>query len=311
MKSNRSAIIVLAILLILPCAFADLRVGLMPANNSIPFAVAEKDGLFAAFGIRVELGLFSSQLNRETALQTDAIDGTVSDLINAMQAWSKGFGAKVTSATEGNFGLLAAPRGRLDRLSDWNTGPRVRTGLLENSIVYYVTERMLEAAGVDPGRLDLVPILAVPTRLEMLIAGKVEAACLPEPLAALAVKMGARLLADTDDLGSLPGVFLFTQKALTEKASEIRAFYRAYDRAVEAYNERPEAYRAAVAAACGFPPAASAAMVMPKFRPAFLPPASQVSDIAAWMSQKGLLTRAPRFDEIVWSGFARAYAPAP
>jgi NitT/TauT family transport system substrate-binding protein len=311
MTRSPLAIAFLSMLLIQFGAFADLRVGLMPANNSIPFAVAEKEGLFAAEGIRVELLLFSSQLNRETALQTDAIDGTVSDLINAIQAWARGFGAKVTSVTEGSFGLLSAPQSKLRRMADWDTAATVRTGLLENSIVYYVTERMLESAGADPARLMMVPIVAVPTRLEMLIAGKIDAACLPEPLATLAVKQGAHLLADTDNLGSLPGVLLFTRKALAEKTSEIAAFYRAYDQAVEAYNKRPEAYRAAVAATCGFPAAASESMVMPRFQPAFLPPTTQVDDVAAWMSKKGLLTRVPRYEEIVRSGFARTLAAAP
>ena len=91
-------------------AWADLKVGLMPAYNSIPLVVADKKGLFAAEGLRVELVPFSSQLNRETALQTGSIDGTVSDMINAIQSWSRGFGARVTSVTEGSFSLLSSPQ---------------------------------------------------------------------------------------------------------------------------------------------------------------------------------------------------------
>lgn len=90
-------------------ANAELKVGLMPAYNSIPLIVAEKGGFFAAERVQVELVPFSSQLNRETALQTGAIDGTISDMINAVQAWSKGFGARVTSVSEGSFSLLSAP----------------------------------------------------------------------------------------------------------------------------------------------------------------------------------------------------------
>ena len=46
--------------------------------------------------------------------------------------------------------------------------------------------------------------------MEMLLAGKVEAACLPEPLAT-------------------PGVLLFTRKAMAEKQREIAALPRYQD----------------------------------------------------------------------------------
>ncbi len=86
-----------------------LRIGLMPAMNSAPLVVADRAGFFADEGVMVELELFTSQLNRETALQAGRIDGTVSDLINAIQAWARGFPLRVTSASQGVFSLLAAP----------------------------------------------------------------------------------------------------------------------------------------------------------------------------------------------------------
>ena len=79
-------------------ATRSLRIGLMPAFNSAPIVVADRAGLFAREGVAVEMELFTSQLNRETALQAGRIDGTVSDLINAIQARARGFPLRVTSA---------------------------------------------------------------------------------------------------------------------------------------------------------------------------------------------------------------------
>src|SRR5271157_1456871 len=199
----------------------ELRIGLMPAYNSIPLVVAEARKFYDAQGVSVALVPFNGQLERETALQTGALDGTVSDMINAIQSWAHGFGARVTSVSEGNFALLGSPKGALRTLADWSGPSRVRTGLLENSIVYYLTERMLASAGADPTRLELVPIVQLPARVEMLLAGRVDAACLPEPLATLAVSRGAHLLADSDGMGTTPGVLLFTKKALAEKQAQI------------------------------------------------------------------------------------------
>ncbi len=302
----------LLVTLMMAChAWADLKIGLMPAYNSIPLVVADRKGLFAAEGLRVELVPFSSQLNRETALQTGGIDGTVSDMINAIQSWAHGFGARVTSVTEGSFGLLSSPGSSLRTLADWPGGAgKVRTGLLENSIVYYVTERMLQSAGADPSRIELVPILQLPARLEMLLAGRIEAACLPEPLATMARARGAHSLSDTDAMGTTPGVLLFAGKAIAEKRREIAAFYRAYDAAVVEVNAHPEAYRAAIVADCEFPPAVAALMVIPRFRPSFTPPASQVQDVARWMVEKGLVTRMPAYDDVVLRGLALSDAGA-
>jgi NitT/TauT family transport system substrate-binding protein len=294
-------------------AWADLKVGLMPAYNSIPLVVADKKGLFVAEGLHVELVPFSSQLNRETALQTGNIDGTVSDMINAIQAWSHGFGAKVTSVTEGTFSLLSSPQSPLRTVADWKTRDtnKVRTGLLENSIVYYVTERMLQSGGANPSSVDLVPIVQLPARLEMLLAGRIEAACLPDPLATMAVARGAHRISDTDAMGTTPGVLLFSRKAIAEKQREIAAFYRAYDKAVIETNANPEAYRSAIVTECEFPPAVAGLMKIPRFRASFVPAASQVEDVARWMNEKGLVTSVPRYDEVVLRGFASSDAGAP
>jgi NitT/TauT family transport system substrate-binding protein len=291
-------------------AWGDLKVGLMPAYNSIPLVVADRKGLFAAEGVRVELVPFSSQLNRETALQTGSIDGTVSDMINAIQSWSRGFGARVTSVTEGSFSLLSSPQSSLRTAADWKTRNRdkVRTGLLENSIVYYVTERMLQWGGADPAFIELVPILQLPTRLEMLLAGRIEAACLPEPLATLACARGAHRISDTDTMGTTPGVLLFSRKALEEKSREIASFYRAYDAAVAETNANPEAYRGAIVEECEFPPAVTGLMTIPRFRRSFTPSVAQVDDVARWMRGKGLVTSVPRYDDVVLRGFASSDA---
>jgi NitT/TauT family transport system substrate-binding protein len=293
-------------------AAAPLRVGLMPAMNSAPLIVADHAGYFAREGVVVELELFTSQLNRETALQAARIDGTVSDLINAIQAWSRGFPVKVASASQGVFSLLAAPSAGPSSLAAWKAaGRKVPTGLLENSTVYYVAERALERAGADAGTIELVPVAQVPARLELLLAGRIEAAVLPEPLATLAVRQGARRLADSAADDAASGVLLFREPVLRERAGDVRAFYRAYDRAVEEINLHPEAWRAAVVEVCQFPKAVESGLAFPRFLPAYLPGEADVKDVAAWMIERGLIASAPRWSDIVATGLTPTDARRP
>lgn len=293
---------ILAAILILAArpAWPALTVGLMPAENSYPLVVAQEKGFFTAEGVKVTLTLFTGQLEREAALQSGAVDGSVSDLVNAIQAWANGFGEKVTSASEGAFSLLASPGGKIGSLADWKAaGRRVPTGLIENSVIFLTAERMLHGAGIDPRTMEMVPVIAVPVRMQMLLEGKVEAACLPEPMGAFAAAQGARLIGSSRGLDITPGVILFTSRAVSGKAAEIRAFYRAYDRAVRELAANGAAYRQAIVAALKLPAGLSASLEIPPFKPAFVPGPKDVEEISAWMREKGLLTGSPRPTDIV------------
>jgi NitT/TauT family transport system substrate-binding protein len=307
--------IAVAALLALLCtaASADLVVGIMPAINSVPLVVAEEMGFFEEEGVKVRLELFQGQLQREAALQSRAIDGTVSDLINAIQGWSRGAPTAVLAVSEGDFGLLTAPGSRIGDLAAWRElgGRKVSTGLLEASIVYYVTERLVARAGIDRGSIELVPVVQVPVRLEMLLAGQLQAACLPEPLSSLAASLGAHLVASSSSLGGAYGVLLFRREAAAGKRAEIAAFFRAYDRAAAEINAHPRAHLQAIVSRCGFPPAVRDLLQLPRFKPAHLPPRESVRDVASWMEEKGLIDSIPAWDQVVLGGFARQDAGTP
>ena len=177
--------------------------------------------------------------------------------------------------------------------------------------MFYVTERLLQAAGADPSSVQLVPIVQVPVRMEMLLSGQVEAACLPEPLSTAAVQRGARLLADSSRLGTTVGVLLFTKKALAGKKGEIAAFYRAYNRAVADLNADPVSFQAVVVEKCQFPPTVKDLLQFPRFRAAFVPGPAEVNDVAVWMREKGLIETLPPYSDVVLDSFVRGDARAP
>lgn len=287
-----------------------LTIGMMPAINSIPLIIADQLGYFSDEGIEVELVMFKNQMNRETALQTNAIDGTISDLMNAINGRQAGFPLHVTSYTDGDFALMAAPGGRIRSLADWQAAAAgsIRTGLLENSIVYYVTERMLQAAAADPERINFVSTLVLTARIELLLAGQLDAACIPEPLATLTEKQGAVRLADTSGLPSTPGVLLFSDQAIAKKSRQLAAFYRAYNRAVRELNSGYEAYRDIIVQKGEFPPAVRDAFTLPRYQEARVPSEDEYADVRQWMLQKGLLTETPDYAELIDGRFVTGHA---
>ena len=284
-----------------PRQMQPLVIGMMPAVDSAPLIVAEAEGYFAAEGLDVTLELFRDQVYREAALQANRIDATITDLVNALLSWENGADYRVLTATQGIFSLVTAPGSTVRGAGAWPTAPqRLRTGLLEDSIIFYVTVRMLEQLALDPQRIEVVPTTQIPVRLEMLLANRLDAAVLPEPMTRIAVAGGAHELMSTDQVFDwTPGVLLATGTTLSQKPDELAALLRAFDRAVAAINEDPGRYRPIIAERAGFPAATSDTMRLPVYRRAAPPSESQVADVASWMVGRGLLRTEPPYDEIV------------
>jgi len=86
-----------------------------------------------------------------------------------------------------------------------------------NTIIEYATDKILEKYGLSPDDVNKVAVPQIPARLEMLQSGKIDAATLPDPLATVAMKNGAKVIESTDRLGINPGVLLFSDQALEQK----------------------------------------------------------------------------------------------
>ncbi|MFW5743014.1 MAG: ABC transporter substrate-binding protein [Spirochaetota bacterium] len=277
-----------------------LTVGLMPAVDSIPLIVAEAQGYFEDEGVSVTLEVFRDQVYREAALQSGAIDATVSDLVNAIRSWANGADYRVLTSTQGYFSFVTAEDSGVESTADWPDAPGVvETGLLDDSIINYTAQRMLAAVGLDAERIRIVPTNQIPVRMEMVVAGELEAAVLPEPVTRIATAAGAHELVTTEVLDWTPGVVLATGRALRDKPRELESLLRAYDRAVEAINADPDAFRTTVVERAAFPPPTADTMRIPEYRPATPPTDAHVADVARWMVDRGMIESLPPYDEIV------------
>ncbi len=280
-----------------PAELGSLTIGLMPDTDSLPFIIAQEKGYFAEEGLKVELRQFKSAMDRDSALQSGNLDGAVSDMLAVAFAKDGGFDVKVTSMTDGSYKLIAAPGE--DKVSVQALSGK-EVAVSRNTIIEYVTDHILASSGMADDAVEKVVIPQIPTRLEMLQTGKLAAATLPEPMAGIAVHNGCRFVAGSDELGINPGVILFTGKAAEDKAQEIKAMYRAYNKAVEYLNhaDRSE-YIDMVVEKGGFPPAAKEAWMLPAYHPASLPKESDVTDCIAWLKNKALIKTAYGYNDVV------------
>jgi len=263
-----------------------LRVGIMPDADSLPFMFARDYGFFEREKVPVELIIFSSPLERDAAIQAGQLDGAISDLLAAAFLNAGGYDFKVTSVTDGRYGIAASAQSGIKTL----TGLRgKRIGLSTNTIIQYTVDAQLEAAGVSMSEYTAAAIPRMPLRLEMLQTGQIEAASLPEPLLTAAAAQGAILLSTTDASGIDAGVMLFSKKSLDTKLDLIKAFYRAYYKAASQINSNPDACRDYLVEKAAFPSAIKDAYRFVHYRKPCLPGEDQIKKVINWLKARKLL----------------------
>lgn len=276
---------------------SPLVIGVLPDVDSIPLIIAEANGYFEEEGVDVRLEHFKSAMERDSALQSGQIDGAVSDILAAAFANDGGFEVKITSLTNGTYKLLVGKETGIDEVEKIK-GKDI--AISKNTIIEYATDKILEKYGLNPDEVNKVVIPQIPTRLEMLQNGKVHAATLPEPMASVAVKNGAKVIESTDRLGINPGVLLFSAQALEQKENEIKAFYRAYNKAVEFLMQNDKsAYIDTVIEKAGFPQDVREVISLPEYTKASLPSEEDFNGVMEWLVKKGLIGKEFSYGELV------------
>ena len=211
-------------------------------------------------------------------------------------ARSGGFALHATSYTDGNYNLVAGGNTGISTPPDLH-GKEI--AISRNTIIEYVTDEILAVNGLNEREVSKVVIPQIPVRLEMLQSGNLAAAVLPEPMASVAVASGSRYVTGSGELGINPGVIVFADSAINEKADSIRAMYRAYNKSVEYLNHVPRAeYIDLVMEKSGFPAPARDALELKPYRPAGLPAEKDVEEAVHWVKHKELAGDY-RYDDLV------------
>ena len=281
----------------------NISIGIMPDVDSIPFIIAQEKGYFKEEGLTVTINPFKSAVDRDSALQSGNLDGAISDMLAVAFAKSGGFDVAITSLTSGSYKLV---------VNQNETAPTIQelkgkdVAISQNTIIEYVTDRIMTAGGLVPQDINKVFIPQIPTRLEMLQNGKIAAATLPEPLATIAVKNGGRILNSSDQLGISPGVMIFTTKSIGQKEKEIRAMYRAYNKAIDYLAHEPmENYIDLLIEKGGFPSSVKGVLVLPKYQKAMAPKGKDVEECMKWLKDKELIPKVYSLQEITDDRFVR------
>lgn len=284
-----------------PQDYQKLTIGVMPDLDSLPFIIAQHNGYFQEEGLEVQIEHFKSALDRDSALQAENIDGAVSDMLPIVFFNDGGFNVKITSKTNGSFKLIAGSNANISELKDINNNS---IGISKNTIIEYLTDRILERSDKSLESVEKVAIPKIPTRLEMLQNGNLDMATLPEPLGSLATVSGGKILSSSEEVGLNPGIMLFSQKAIEEKSKELKAFYRAYNKATEYLNNTDiEEYFNVLIEEAGFPEPIKETLTLPTYSKATMPKEEELQDVILWLRDNKLTDSNYTLDELSDNSF--------
>ncbi|MGB9804514.1 ABC transporter substrate-binding protein [Desulfofundulus sp.] len=284
---------------------STLRLGMLPIIDNLPFWVAQQKGYFKAEGLNVQLIPFPSAVERDSAFAAGQIDAAVGDLLAVAGLNNAGTPVRAVSICmgvkpgESRFAILSAPRSDIRKPAQLKNVP---IAISTNSIIEYVTDRLLEDQGLDKKEIKKTSIPKMPVRLEALLNGKVQAATLPDPLATLAQIKGAHVVASTTNDNVAQTVLMVRRDTIDNNLPQLQKLMRAYSRAVSDIQANPYGYNDLLAREARVPAPvlnSSPYRLAVNFSAPQLPKRKDVQDVLQWMQEHKLLTKPLTYDDMV------------
>ena len=121
-----SALILLSVVLLQSPALAGdvMKIGVLPAADSLILHAAREDGVFSSHGLDVDIVPFQSALELGAAMRAGALDGHFGDIINVLLQNESGAPQMIVATTSHSaanarfFGLADSPKSSARTLED-------------------------------------------------------------------------------------------------------------------------------------------------------------------------------------------------
>ncbi|MGM0603610.1 MAG: ABC transporter substrate-binding protein [Bacillota bacterium] len=251
----------------------SLKIGLMPAVDSAPIFLADEKGYFQELGLKVDMDIYRNANNRQTALQSGALDGAMTDLIAFVNNINNGFKVKITTSTDGSFPFLLK--------NDFKEKDEIQIGMMKVSVSNFLSDKFLE----DKYEMKKIYIPAIPARLEMIAAGQMDMAIIPEPMASMGELRGLkkRVYENEDDF--MPEAMIFTETALKNKAKEIELFHTAYNKAVKDIQKDDAEARQVLISRLELNPDIMNMIEMPEYHYTRVPSQEYMQEVIDWIER--------------------------
>ncbi len=174
-----------------------LKIAVLPIIDSLPLYVAEKEGLFGKRNLNVELIPVASAPERDQLIAAEQADGMINEVLSTIlfnkekaQVQILRYALQPTEKSA-HFFILASSQSGISAPAQLKG---VEIGVSQGTVIEYVTDRLLESNGFQPDEITTVSVPKMSDRAALLASGELKAAVMPDPLATLAIKQGAKVV---------------------------------------------------------------------------------------------------------------------
>ena len=207
-----------------------LRFGTLPAESAIPIILAKENGYFDDENVSVEITPFNAPNDRNAAAQSGELDGMIGDVMTALSFKEGGIDLTITSDINEEFKLLSSPDSGITDIKQLD-GKDV--SLVPKLLLEYIMDEIAVKNNIT---YEVVSIPSIPARYEALLENQIDSVIFTEPQATALKMNGAHVLASSTEYGIKGGTILFSDDTVAERSTDITAFYRAYNKAVDYMN---------------------------------------------------------------------------
>ena len=264
---------------------AALKVAVLPTLDCLPIYLAKDHQLFDT-AVDIRLKPFTAQMDIDTALTNHRVEVAVSDLVRIERLKKQGDSLRYLTSTNAYWQLVT---NRGARMLDLKHLDDKMLAMTRYSVTDMLGDMAVDSAKLKPERVFRIQINDVNVRLKMLENNEMDALILTEPQAAVARMLKHNVLMDTRKMDMEMGVIVVQRQGMDEenRAKQLRAFSRGYNRACDSINKYGIAnYAPLIAKYCRVKPEAVEQISNVKFHRIALPREEDIEKAKAWLSKK-------------------------
>ncbi len=284
-----------------------LRIAVLPIVDNLPMVVAQREGLFAKYGVQVEFIPVASAAERDQVITAGQADGMINEIISTLlynkdsiQVQIVRF-ARFATPDSAQYHLVVSASSGINEVNQLKGVP---IGVSQGTIIEYITDRLLEREGFQPQEIQKLAVPKIPDRLALLSSGELKAATLPDPFSYLAVQQGGRfLLQDSKYPEYGHSTYAFRKAVIDQKPQAVRAFLAAIEEAVMRINLSPAQYASLLVDEKLIPAPLAGSYQTPPFPPKSIPDERLWNDVLAWATTKGIVTTSVSYTDSVSAAF--------
>ncbi len=214
---------------------AALKVAVMPTLDCLPVFVAKERQLFDT-AVDIRLKQFTAQMDCDTALMRNRVEGSVSDLVRAERMMKSGVPIKYWASTNAYWLLIS---NRQQRINDLKHLDDKMVAMTRYSVTDLLSDMVVDSAKLKPERVFRIQINDVNVRLKMLENNEMDALLVTEPYATQAILAKNKVLFDTRKSDMQMGVFVFRTEGMDDKnrQHQMKVFQEGYNEACDSINK--------------------------------------------------------------------------